>query len=114
MTTSQFDPSLFLDATITEPSIKRPPLPAGKDYVGTIGEPKPRNWTGKQDPSKSGVAIDYTIEIDLNAYPNEKALLGGLDKVTLQDSIMLDTTSSGSIDNAPGKNGKLRKVREAL
>lgn len=110
---SNFDPNAFLDATTTEANTKRPPLPAGMDFVGTIGEPKSRQWQGKADPTKSGFAIDLPIEVDLTQYPDiQKAI--GADKVTLTDSLMLDTTPSGGIDNSPGKNGKLRRYREAL
>jgi len=108
---STFDPSSFLDATITEPSVKRAPLPAGRDFVGIIGEIKARTWVGKADPSKSGVVMDIPIELDLSAYPDVNI---GATKVTLTDGIMLDMTDSGGIDTAPGKNGKLRRYREAL
>lgn len=108
---SNFDPSTFLDATITEPSTRRPPLPAGRDFVGVIGEIIPRPWQGKKDPTKSGIAMDVLVEIDLSAYPD---VLNQPPKVTLQDSIMLDLTEGGTIDNSPGKNGKLRRYREAL
>lgn len=114
MNDSTFDPQSFLDASISEPSIKRPPLPAGSDFTGIITDIIPRPWVGKKDPSKSGIAMDVKIDIDLSGYPNEKAALGGIEKITLQDGIMLDTTPSGSIDNGPGKNAKLRRYREAV
>jgi len=108
---STFDPSSFLDVTITEPSVKRAPLPAGRDFVGIIGEVKARKWVGKADPSKSGVVMDVPIELDLSAYPDVNI---GATKVTLTDGIMLEMTDSGGIDTAKGKNGKLRRYREAL
>ena len=108
---SNFNPEAFLDATITEPSTKRSPLPAGRDFVGIIGEVKARTWQGKSDPTKSGVVMDVPVEIDLTPYPDVQI---GATKVTLTDGIMLDTTESGGIDNSPGKNGKLRRYREAL
>ena len=111
MNASSFDPSAFLDATITEPSTKRLPLPAGRDFTGVIGEPKSRTWQGRNDPTKSGVVVDVPIEVDLAAYPDVQI---GATKVTLTDGIMLDLTDAGAIDNAPGKNGKLRRYREAL
>lgn len=111
---SQFDPSLFLDATIDQPNVKRPPLPAGRDYIGIIGEVKGRNWQGKKDPTQGGIVMDVPVEVDLTAYPDVQKALGGLSKVTMTDGIMLDLTESGSIDNSPGKNGKLRRYREAL
>jgi hypothetical protein len=113
MTVSNFDPSAFLDTQITEPSVKRNPIPAGTDVVAVIGEPKMRAWQGKADPSKSGIACDVPLEIDLSAYP-DLATHVGLPKITLNDSIMLDTTDDGQLDMAPGRNGKLRRYREAL
>lgn len=111
--TSQFDPSLFLDATTTEANTRRNPIPAGTDVTATIGDLKPREWKKKDDPSKGGIALDVPLEIDLTAYPDLKAVVGA-DKVTLTDSIMLDLTEAGAIDNSPGKNSKLRRYREAL
>jgi hypothetical protein len=110
---SAFDPTLFLDATITEASTKRNPIPAGTDVVGIIGEVKARQWAKRDDPTKTGVAMDVPVEFDLTAYPNVKAAVGA-DKITLTDSIMLDLTESGTIDTAPGQNSKLRRYREAL
>ena len=106
-----FDPSIFLDSVITEPSTKRLPLPAGHDFIGIITDVKARTWQGKADPTKSGVVMDVSIEIDLSAYPDVQI---GTPKVTMTDGIMLDLTEAGMIDNAPGKNGKLRRYREAL
>ena len=110
--TSAFDPAAFLDATITEASVKRPPLPI-QDYVGVIGEIKARTWQGKKDPNQSGVVMDVPIEFDLTGYPEVMKTLG-TPKVTLTDGIMLDLTPTGMIDLAPGKNGKLRRYRDAL
>jgi len=110
---SNFDPSLFLDATITEASTKRLPLPAGMDFTGIISNVESRAWTGKKDPSQGGIVVDVTVEIDLEAYPDTKAQVGA-PKVTMKDGIMLDLTPAGTIDTAPGKNGKLRRYREAL
>jgi|SRR5271169_4401344 len=110
---SNFDLEKFLDATITEPTVKRPPIPAGTDLVGTIGEVKSRAWQGKKDPTQSGIAMDVPIEIDLTSHPDIQKKVGA-DRVLLTDGIMLDLTDGGAIDNAPGKNGKLRRYREAL
>ena len=110
---SQFDPATFIDATITEPTTRRPPLPAGREYIAVVGEPKPREWQGKKDPTKSGIAVDVPLEIDLTAYPDVQEKIG-VPRVVVQDSIMLDTTPTGMIDNAPGKNGKMRRYRDAL
>lgn len=110
---SAFNPETYLDSTISEPTVRRPPLPATRDFVGVIGEIKSRAWQGKKDPTQSGIAVDVPIEFDLSPFPDLVAQIGQ-PKVTLMDGIMLDLTSSGAIDNAPGKNSKLRRYREAL
>lgn len=110
--TSSFDPTAFLDATTTEASTRRQPIPAGSDVTAIIGEPKSRAWTSK-DQTKSGIAIDVPLLVDLSAYPDLQSAVG-VDKVTLQDSIMLDLTEAGAIDFGAGKNSKLRRYREAL
>ena len=109
---STFDPTSFLDATITEANKKRNPIPAGVELVAIIGELKSRTWVGKADPTKGGIVIDVPLEIDLSATPYRESV--GVDKVTLSDGIMLDTLPGGGLDNSPGKNGKLRRYREAL
>lgn len=111
--TSLFNPETFLDATTTEESVKRPPLPAGLELQALIKGIKTRAWQGKQDPTKGGIAADLTLEFDLTAYPDIRQQQGGLDKVTIIDGIMLDLTENGNIDYAPGKNSKLRRYREA-
>lgn len=108
---SNFDPNNFLDATTTQAATRRAPLPAGQDFVATIGEISIRPWQGKTDSSKSGFAADFPLEIDLAAYP---AVSIGVPRVTLRGSIMLDTTADGSLDMSSGKNGGLRRYREAL
>ena len=111
MNQSAFDPASFLDATISEPSIRRPPLPVG-DYTAVIGEVTARAWQGKSDPSKSGIAWDIPLTPEI---PAETQVALGLEMATLQlkDSFFLDLTSSGTIDNGPGKNRGLRNYREA-
>lgn len=110
---SLFSPETFLDATTTEESVKRPPMPAGRDFTATLKEVKSRTWQGKQDPTKSGIAIDVKVEFDLTAYPDVRAIVGGIDKVIINDSIMLDLTEQGAIDYSPGRNGRLRMYRDA-
>lgn len=109
---SMFDPSTFLDATLTEPTEKRPPLPIG-DYTAVIGEVTARAWQGKQDPSKSGIAWDIPLAIEVPAEVQAQLKLTQA-TLNLRDSIMLDLTEGGTIDNSPGKNRRLRAYREAL
>jgi hypothetical protein len=109
---SQFDPAAFLDATLDAPLVKRPPLPVG-DYVAVIGSPTTRTWVSPKDPTKSGVAVDLPLTIEV---PAETQSALGLTQATIssKDGIMLDLTPSGGIDSTPGKNGKLRRYRDAL
>jgi len=109
---SMFNPDTFLDATIEAPTEKRPPLPAG-DYTAVIGEVKSRAWQGKKDPTKSGIAWDIPLTLEI---PADVQTQLGLTQptITLTDSIMLDLTDAGTIDNSPGKNRGLRNYREAL
>lgn len=110
---SAFDTSAFLDQTTTEQSVKRPPIPAG-EYRGIIGELAPRPWVSQSDPTKSGMAFDVPITLDL---PGDVAAAVGLTEPTLKvkDSIMLDLTDTvpPAIDYSVGKNAKLRKYRDA-
>jgi hypothetical protein len=112
---SAFDPSVYLDSTTEEALTRRPPLPVG-DYVGTVGEPKPRAWTSKKEDAKvkSGVSLDIPVTIDLTAYPDVMDSLGGLTQVTVQASLFLDMKDPKTIDWGVGKNGGLRRWREAL
>lgn len=109
--TSQFDPAAFLDFGTTEESVKRPPIPAG-DYMGVIGDVAATQWASKTDPTKAGWKFDIPITLDL---PQDVAESVGLTNTQLKvtDSVMLDLNDSGAIDFSIGKNGKLRKYREA-
>lgn len=110
---SVFDSKAFLDYTMDAPLVKRPPLPVG-EYVGVIQEPKDRNWVSPNDPTKSGVALDYMIEVDV---PRDYAERIGFTEPTIKVKygVMLDIAPDGkSLDMAPGKNGGLRRLREAV
>lgn len=106
---SNFDPQSFLDATMSAPLTKRPPINPGA-YSATIGEVKSRAWQSK-DGSKSGIAWDVPLAIEL---PADEAERVGQPQVTITDSMFLDLTDTGGLDVAPGKNRRLRAYREAL
>lgn len=108
---SQFDASTFLDATTTEESVKRPPLPIG-DYTAVIGELKAGNWVAKDDPTKAGAKFDVPLTIDVPGTVQEELGLNS-PTLTIGDSMMLDVTPQGALDYSPGKNAKLRKYRDA-
>lgn len=105
---SQFDPKLFMDLQVNgASSTERIPVPA-QEWLAVIKKVETRAWTGKQDPSKSGIALDVQFSID---DPNLKAQLGR-DEVTLQTGIMLDL-SGNSLDMSKGKNVQLGRLRDA-
>lgn len=111
MSESQFNPSSFLDATITEANTRLPPLPPG-DYLGVIENLEQAAWASK-DGSKAGTKFNVQLLIDPASNP--AAASGGFPpSLRVPDSIMLDTTPSGALDTSQGKNGRLRQYREAL
>jgi len=109
--TSAFDPQSFLDATTTEVLVKRPPLPVG-DYTAVIGEITVRPWQGKSDPSKSGIAYDIPLAVEVSADIQVQLNLS-FPTITLKDSCMIDLTTEGMIDYSVGKNRRLRIYRDA-
>lgn len=114
MDTSAFDPTTFLDGTTTEESTRRPPIPDGTEMPGEITDLQPKPWASK-DQTKSGFKFDVTVKFDLTQAPLPvQQLLEGVSTLTMTDSIMLDIKDGGAIDYAKGKNGALRRYREAL
>lgn len=116
---SAFSPEAFLDASISTPTEKRKPLPIENPadpaglYSARIIEVKMRPWEGKKDPTKSGVAADIPLEIQVPLQLQQEMKLPEVVKLT--DSFFLDLTEDGKgLDNAPGKNRGLRIYREAL
>lgn len=110
MASGMFDPQQFLDASLTTELKKRPLVTPGV-YSAIIGEPKVRTWQGKKDPSKSGLAIDIPLQIQL---PDSEATKVGQPSITLRDGGFLDTTDSGGLDMSPGRNRVLRTYYEAV
>jgi hypothetical protein len=111
-----FDPQSFLDSTTTEALVRRPPIPQGSELIGLIVGAEARSWQSNKPDAKvkSGIAIDLKIEFDLTGYPSIHSLVN-TDKVILTPGIMLDMKDDGrSIDWGTGKNGTLRRYREAL
>jgi len=107
MNASVFDPELFLQQGTTEQSVRRPPVPAGTEVVGTITDLKVRQWQGKKDPTQSGIAFDVQIKCETSTLADQP------ETVTFKDGIMVDTTPHGTIDYGTGKNNRLRQYRDA-
>ena len=108
---SQFDPNLLLDSAVTQAFVKRPPIPAGVELIGSIGEVA---ITSGEKEGKPWIRLNVPVTFDLSQNAQVAALLTGFDKVTLSDGVMLDVTDQGMIDQSPGKNSRLRRWREAL
>jgi hypothetical protein len=114
-TVSGFDPSVFLGATLTEANTRRPPIPGGLSFPGTLGEPTTRTAEGKKESTLGQVFVfcEVPVEVDISGNPQVRALVGQ-DKVPLRYSFRLDVKSGGALDMAPGKNNGLRILRDAL
>ncbi len=106
-----FDPSVCLDATMTEGnSTAATPVPEG-EYTAVIdGDPQIRQWQGRKDPTQSGLALDVLWSIDDASV--KEAL--GRDKVTVKQGIMLELNSAGGIDTGKGRNVALGRLRDAV
>lgn len=116
---SQFDPTAFLDATLSAPSEKRPPLPVEAPgtsdgfYTAVIGEVKARVWNSTKPDAKVKSGIAWDVPLDLQIPQQVQEQLKYTPTFTIRDSIMLNLTDQGTIDNAPGKNPRMRMYREA-
>lgn len=105
-----FDPQAFLDMSVDGAlDTKRQPCPVG-EYPMLVDKVDVRQWTGKQDPTKSGLVADVTLLVEDDQV--KQAL--GKDKVTVRHSIMLDVTDAGGLDMGKGRNIGLGRFRQAL
>lgn len=105
-----FDPTQFLDMQITEANdtVARP-VPVG-EYTAIITAYELRSWAAKDDPSKTGLALDLKWEIDS---PELVAELGR--KPTVKQGIMLDMSPDQTgLDMGKGRNVGLGRLREAV
>lgn len=115
---SQFDPSVFLDATTTEVNEKRPPLPTENSddpnglYTAVIGEIKADSGTIGKGERTGQPWICMVVPLRLQVPPAIQAL-GLPPELTLTDRAFLDLTPQGGIDNSKGKNRQQRVYRDA-
>jgi hypothetical protein len=110
-----FDPGQFLNLEISEPTSRRTNLPIG-DYTAVIGAVRAETWTGKPGSKNEGkMGVRYVVPLAVEVPPDVAAQTGITSPtITLTDSIMLDTTPEGALDMAKGRNGALRRYREAI
>lgn len=110
---SIFDPSTFLDATISEANEKRPPLPTMNPddpqglFTAVIGEVAPK--AGEKD-GKPWLRMSVPLRVQV---PSSLQANGLPPELTLTDSVFLDLTPEGTIDNKQGRNNRQRIYREA-
>lgn len=106
-----FDPSTFLDATLTEAnSTTQTPCPEGEYEAVISDEPVFRQFQGTKDPSKSYMALDLNWEITDPAVCE----VTGRTPTKVRQSLMLDVTDAGGLDMGKGKNVGLGRLREAV
>lgn len=106
---SNFDPTTFLDATITGAnSTSQEPVPEG-EYQAMIEKIDVKSWASK-DGTSAGLKLELVWEIMDDAV---KAVLDRT-KVTSRQSIMLDLNDDGSIAMGKGKNANVGRLREAV
>lgn len=104
-----FDPAQYLDMETDQAATKRPPLDPA-DYTSLIGNVEMVQWTKNE---KSGLSLKVPHQIQLT--PEVKAKLGiTQDFIVLTDRVFIDLNEQGMMDWAPGRNGGLRRYREAL
>jgi len=118
MSTSQFDPSVFLDAQVTEVNEKRPPLPtenpdhANGLYLAVIGEITTGSGTISKGDNAGKPWVSMIIPLRVQVPPSVQGL-GIPPEVTLSDRAFLDLTAQGALDNSKGKNRRQKDYREA-
>ena len=109
-----FDPNEFLNTTTTDTNdtkfVNPPDNMAGDSYTGIASKVEVRQWQGKADPSKSGLALDIVWEIQDESVKT----YCGRNVVNVKQGLMLDMTEKGQLDMGKGKNLNLGKLREAL
>ena len=112
---SGFDPNTFLGATLTEANVRRPPIPSGLAFPGTLGQPTTRQTEGKKESTmgKLFTWVDIPVEVDITGNSQVREMVGQ-DKVNLRHSFALDVTASGGLDMSPGKNNGLRNLRDSV
>lgn len=103
---SAFDPNSFLDTTVTDANVKRPPIAEG-DYSAMIGEIKMAS--GEKD---GRTWLQALVPLTIDVPPDQQPTLG-TDKITLTDRVFIDLTDQGLIDNSVGKNRGQRQYRDA-
>lgn len=104
---SIFDPQAFLDITVTDANVKRPPINEG-DYQATIGEVKAAS--GAREDGTTW--LQMLVPLEISVPPDQQGRLG-TDKIILTDRVFIDLTDQGLMDNSVGRNRGQRQYRDA-
>lgn len=106
-----FDANSFMNAVFTEANdTKLVPCPAG-EYQAQIEKLEPKSGTiGKGDRIGEPWA---SLNISYAVADQAVTAITGRDKVTVFQSVMLDLTPQGGLEQGPGKNINLGRLREA-
>jgi hypothetical protein len=115
---SNFDAASFASMSFEgQNDTKLVPIPVG-EYVGVITDIAVNTWQGKEDPTKSGLKLSATIELDKDLPEPGGSTIGavtGRDKNTVKHDVMLDVSADGKgLDMGKGKNVSLGRLREAV
>lgn len=120
---SGFDPSVFLDAQVSETNTRRPPLPVANPaspdglYTAIIGEVTMKSGTYEKGDRIGQPWLMAEIPLAIEVPQQVQDQLGiKLEKgtITLTDRAFIDLTPQKTIDNSPGKNRRQRTYRDAL
>jgi hypothetical protein len=99
-----FDLDTFMNSVTNEAgSTVLEPVPVG-EYPATVDDLKPRN-------TKTGRLI---LDVIWNIEDDDLRAQLHRERVTVRQSVFIDTTPAGAIDFTKGKNVQLNRVREAL
>lgn len=115
---SQFDPSVFLDAQVNEVNEKRPPLPtenpeqANGLYLAVIGEIKTDSGTISKGDNAGKPWASMLIPLRIQV-PSSVQGMGVPPEITLTDRAFLDLNAGGGLDNSKGKNRRQKDYRDA-
>jgi len=78
--------------------------------MADISEVKVLPWTSKDDPTKAGLRLGVTWRIQDQSVMQAT----NREKVTVQQSIMLDLNPQGGLDMGPARNIGLGRLRAAV
>lgn len=120
---SQFDPSAFLQAQISEVNTKRPPIPTENPdaadglYPAVIGQIKMESGKYERGDNIGKPWLSAIIPLQVEVPQKVQDALGlKLEKgyLVFTDRVFIDLTAHNTIDNSVGKNRGQKNYREAL